>query len=91
MIDPGELRAALTDVGLEDWHEDLLALTESRLSPSGHGDFTRWRECLDAAATSTSAESLKTALLGLSPWRKGPFDVGDVHIDAEWPQPQQHT
>jgi tRNA (mo5U34)-methyltransferase len=27
---------------------------------------------------------LRTALMGLSPWRKGPFDVFGVHIDTEW-------
>ncbi|MBI6853120.1 tRNA 5-methoxyuridine(34)/uridine 5-oxyacetic acid(34) synthase CmoB [Pseudomonas cichorii] len=27
---------------------------------------------------------LRQALMGLSPWRKGPFDVFGVHIDTEW-------
>ena len=27
---------------------------------------------------------LHKALMGLSPWRKGPFDVFGVHIDTEW-------
>ena len=29
-------------------------------------------------------QALRTALLELSPWRKGPFDVCGVRIDAEW-------
>lgn len=29
-------------------------------------------------------QALRAALLELSPWRKGPFDVCGVHIDAEW-------
>lgn len=28
--------------------------------------------------------ALRKALLGLLPWRKGPFDLHGVHIDAEW-------
>jgi len=28
--------------------------------------------------------SLRAALVALHPWRKGPFNVGGVHIDAEW-------
>ncbi|MBX8514387.1 tRNA 5-methoxyuridine(34)/uridine 5-oxyacetic acid(34) synthase CmoB [Pseudomonas cichorii] len=27
---------------------------------------------------------LRKALMGLSPWRKGPFDVFGVHVDTEW-------
>ena len=29
-------------------------------------------------------EIVRTALLALKPWRKGPFRVGDIHVDAEW-------
>jgi len=27
---------------------------------------------------------LRAALMGLSPWRKGPFELFDVHVDSEW-------
>lgn len=33
---------------------------------------------------SLSPGRIRDALLGLSPWRKGPFDICGVHIDAEW-------
>ena len=29
-------------------------------------------------------EQLQSALMGLHPWRKGPFDIAGVHIDTEW-------
>lgn len=29
-------------------------------------------------------ETIRAALLSLTPWRKGPFRIGDIHIDAEW-------
>jgi len=31
-----------------------------------------------------TTERLRAALLGLHPWRKGPFDLFGVHIDTEW-------
>ena len=27
---------------------------------------------------------LEKALLGLAPWRKGPFQFGSIYVDAEW-------
>jgi tRNA (mo5U34)-methyltransferase len=32
----------------------------------------------------SSRQRLREALMGLSPWRKGPFDLFGVHIDTEW-------
>lgn len=29
-------------------------------------------------------QAIRTALLQLIPWRKGPFNIGGVHIDSEW-------
>jgi tRNA (mo5U34)-methyltransferase len=42
-------------------------------------------DSLDAA----ERQALKQQLLGLSPWRKGPFDVCGVRIDAEWQSDQK--
>lgn len=36
------------------------------------------------ALTETETQVLETALKGLHPWRKGPFDLFGVHIDTEW-------
>ena len=33
---------------------------------------------------SSALESLTQQLMGLHPWRKGPFDLFGVHIDTEW-------
>jgi tRNA (mo5U34)-methyltransferase len=40
--------------------------------------------CIDAPIKPETQKKLKEALLGLSPWRKGPFDIFGVHIDTEW-------
>lgn len=39
---------------------------------------------LEGPCDDTTRAELKTALQGLIPWRKGPFDVFGVHIDTEW-------
>jgi len=44
------------------------------------------RECfaLDGDCDEATRVQLRQALLGLSPWRKGPFELFGVHIDTEW-------
>ncbi|WP_443692411.1 tRNA 5-methoxyuridine(34)/uridine 5-oxyacetic acid(34) synthase CmoB [Pseudomonas sp.] len=39
---------------------------------------------LDNDCDADTRAQLHKALMGLSPWRKGPFDVFGVHIDTEW-------
>jgi tRNA (mo5U34)-methyltransferase len=34
--------------------------------------------------TADAAHTAKQSLLGLAPWRKGPFDIGGIAVDAEW-------
>ena len=35
-------------------------------------------------AVAGAEEGLRETLMGLSPWRKGPFSFGDVFVDTEW-------
>ncbi|KAF1066365.1 MAG: tRNA U34 carboxymethyltransferase [Pseudomonas citronellolis] len=44
----------------------------------------RHRFALDGRCDEATRATLKAALQGLIPWRKGPFDVFGVHIDTEW-------
>ncbi|HSC82202.1 MAG TPA: tRNA 5-methoxyuridine(34)/uridine 5-oxyacetic acid(34) synthase CmoB [Pseudomonas sp.] len=39
---------------------------------------------LDGACDDATRAALKSALQGLIPWRKGPFELFGVHIDTEW-------
>ncbi len=54
------------------------------LTGTAHTD----RDCVSFAAATPVDEitrmQLETALRGLHPWRKGPFDIASVHIDTEW-------
>ncbi len=85
LVDFDALARALQSLGLGDRLGALRPLIEARLSAAGHGDFERWRDILaklpEAAGDSVRLRGL---LLGLAPWRKGPFDVAGVFVDSEW-------
>ncbi len=84
-FDTGAIAALLDSAGPAGWSESLLPLAASRLSATAHGDAPRWLAALDRLQDAgLSPPDRKAALLELSPWRKGPFSVGGVDIDAEW-------
>ncbi len=65
---------------LQRWQSALDALpplTAERVELAD--SFTLEVECDDETRT-----RLRQALMGLSPWRKGPFDVFGVHVNTEW-------
>jgi tRNA (mo5U34)-methyltransferase len=82
--DDPALAGMLEKLGLRDWLEPLRAMLRERMSPSAHGDFSRWMEILTELRSAQGEAARRALLLQLAPWRKGPFDVGGVHIDAEW-------
>jgi tRNA (mo5U34)-methyltransferase len=84
MPDGAALAGILEKLQLEHWLEPLQALSRERMSASAHGDFTRWQEAVRRLGSASSDADRRALLLQLAPWRKGPFDVGGVHIDAEW-------
>ena len=82
MINSKALTQSLLSIGLKQWPDALQALVEQRLSTKGHGDFSKWQSILEALHAAT--DDRRDLLLGLSPWRKGPFHVDGVEIDSEW-------
>ncbi len=85
MIDAGQIGRALADAGLKHWIEPANEAVATRLSVSAHGDFPRWQAALarlDEAGDDPAG--IRAALLGLAPWRKGPFTLRGVTIDSEW-------
>ncbi len=82
--DSKALAGVLETLELGDWFEPLRALAQERMSPAAHGDYARWRDAVGGLSAASSAAERRELLLQLGPWRKGPFDVGGVHIDAEW-------
>ena len=84
MPDDAALAGVLKKLRLEHWLEPLQALSTERMSASAHGDFARWKAAVDGLGSASSDAQRRALLLQLAPWRKGPFDVGGVHIDSEW-------
>ena len=84
-IDYSALAECWRSLGLDNWTDEIEALIRSHMASSSHGDFEQWREVL-ASLPQMDSDPVRTkaALLQLSPWRKGPFEVGGVAIDAEW-------
>lgn len=81
MLDEQRLLADLRSLGLGTWEYSLLPEVRSRLDDSAHGQLAAWKTVLAALADAVEVREL---LLELVPWRKGPFRIGDIHIDAEW-------
>jgi tRNA (mo5U34)-methyltransferase len=85
MLDYPALWQALADLGEGSWQSRIESLIRARLSDSGHGDFARWRATLERLRAQPGDEGSRRELLAsLSPWRKGPFELGGVAIDSEW-------
>lgn len=85
LVDLSALRECLEDLGLPDWPAELEPAIRSRLSAAAHGDFPRWREVLERLnAEPGDTAVMRELLLGLSPWRKGPFSIGGIDVDSEW-------
>jgi tRNA (mo5U34)-methyltransferase len=83
MIDYAGLWGCLANLGLSGWQEALEPMLRERLSESAHGDLRRWRQALEQLPASNSDKS-RRLLLELAPWRKGPFELNGIEIDAEW-------
>lgn len=79
---PAQLDAKLA-IGhgdLERWYAAVDALPELALEHAELRDALH----LQGNCDDSQSAALKTALQGLIPWRKGPFNLFGVHIDTEW-------
>jgi tRNA (mo5U34)-methyltransferase len=62
-----------------------MAALDERLHPGAHGDLPRWLAALDELEqASDDTERTEAALMALRPWRKGPFEIRGITVDAEW-------
>jgi len=85
LIDYAALWQCFSDLGLDAWQSQLETVIRGRLQDDAHGDFPRWREALDGLRAEPESNQVRRGqLLSLSPWRKGPFEVGGITIDSEW-------
>ena len=64
------------------WFTALAALP--RIDCTAHLDVAAVRAVANAPLTIAQRRQIESALRGLEPWRKGPFELAGVTIDAEW-------
>ena len=85
LIDLPALRECLDDIGLPDWYAEIEPVIAERLRVEAHGDFPAWRKAIAGlTAEPGDNKAVRDHLISLSPWRKGPFQIGGVDIDSEW-------
>jgi len=80
-IDAGLSRQRYGD--LARWLEALAALPDLQVD---HVELTDARVGVssDQQPAAEQLAQLETALRGMHPWRKGPFELFGLHIDTEW-------
>jgi tRNA (mo5U34)-methyltransferase len=61
-------------------HESLPELAGGTVDPAKGPLTVTYQEPI----STQQSQQLKAALMGLHPWRKGPFQVADCLVDAEW-------
>ena len=81
MLNEDRLLADLCAMGLATWKDSVLPTVRNHLRKGVHGHLPRWQEILTALPSSNNVREL---LLELAPWRKGPFELNGIHIEAEW-------
>lgn len=81
---PEQFAAGLSPARYGDlprWREALGALPPL---PNADIQLTTARVGLSGTAPAETMDALHSALMGLHPWRKGPFELCGLHIDTEW-------
>jgi tRNA (mo5U34)-methyltransferase len=68
---------------LPRWRAALAALPDIPIAATDL-NASRVSATAEAPLDAKTAEALETALRGLHPWRKGPFEFCGLHIDTEW-------
>jgi tRNA (mo5U34)-methyltransferase len=85
VIDRELVQVLLSELELSAWEAPVESAIRSCLQPGGHGDLPGWRAALDTIRqTPADKNRVRAALLDLAPWRKGPFELDGITIDAEW-------
>jgi len=81
---PEQFTAGLSPARYGDlprWRDALASLPPL---PTADIQLNTARVGMSGTASSETMEALRSALMGLHPWRKGPFELCGLHIDTEW-------
>ena len=81
---PEQLATGLSPARYGDlprWRDALSALPPL---PTADTQLTTSRVGLSGTVPAETMDALRNALMGLHPWRKGPFELCGLHVDTEW-------
>ncbi|MAT95064.1 MAG: tRNA 5-methoxyuridine(34)/uridine 5-oxyacetic acid(34) synthase CmoB [Halioglobus sp.] len=81
---PGQVEAGLSPQRYGDLPRWMDALQALPALPPGQPHLHCPRVGVAGAADAAQQQQLRDALMGLHPWRKGPFELFGLHIDTEW-------
>ena len=81
---PDQLTSGLSPERFGDLPRWRDALANLPALPTGSPQLTSARVGLSGEASPPTLSMLRAALMGLHPWRKGPFELCGLHVDTEW-------
>ncbi len=81
---PDQLASGLSPERFGDLPRWRDALANLPALPTGSPQLTSARVGLSGEASPSTLSMLRSALMGLHPWRKGPFELCGLHVDTEW-------
>ena len=81
---PDQIKTGLSEERYGDLPRWRAALASLPLLPATGLHLNSARVGFSGAAPEEKIASLRTALMGLHPWRKGPYELCGLHIDTEW-------
>ena len=81
---PDQLASGLSPERFGDLPRWRDALANLPALQTGAPQLTSARVGLSGEASPTTLSMLRSALMGLHPWRKGPFELCGLHVDTEW-------
>ncbi|MBS7816090.1 tRNA 5-methoxyuridine(34)/uridine 5-oxyacetic acid(34) synthase CmoB [Wohlfahrtiimonas chitiniclastica] len=100
MIDYAAIADFYRPTGLRQWTQNLSTWLPEYIQEHIHGNFDDWQAVLDQLPAidnctldlvngailqgATDSAQLEASLRKLMPWRKGPWQFCDTHIDTEW-------
>ena len=68
----------------ERWHSSINAFKQSEKIIKNNWQVRDGKLNFSSNSRIKDDELIIDALQGFMPWRKGPFSIGDIHIDTEW-------
>jgi len=79
LVELSEQAFSVNNGNIPKWEK---AIESIKTQPQGKVQYTS--PYLKINSQNTNKEQLESALKQLMPWRKGPYQIGDLQLDSEW-------